>query len=885
MKKNSIIFSLIVTFLVCSDMQLLGQVPWTRDARNPIMSGGASGEWNHHIFWPNVLYNSDSARYEMWYSGSDGPANGWRPMYIGFATSPDGINWTQIDTAVLKPTIGSWDESSVESPMVIRENGQYKMWYDGWSPTNPVDALGYATSEDGKNWVKHPNPVMTRSGANWDAGGVGACYVMPFSGGYKMWYSGWTADYNNGDIGYATSTDGITWVPYNNNPVVKHSAAGGWDDGSVESPYVQIINDTYHLWYTGIKPGAAFPFQIGWATSVDGINWHKYDDPNTTSVSYAQSDPVLKPGSNGRWDGSGVQTGTVLVEGDSLLRLWYCGALSPVSGNPWKIGVATAPVILNVPGDYSAIQAAIDAAVDGNVVLVADSTYQENINFKGKSITVASHYYIDGDTSHISNTVVDGSNPSNPDSGSVVTFNSGEDTTSVLMGFTITGGTGTITQYIWDGPHPVRAGGGVFCYDAGARIARNKIIKNNIPHYVESTGAGIAALLWNNSDNVIIDSNQIINNTLNGTNSWGGAVWLNNNGAIINNEISYNTSNADDKAWGAVASGSDAAHPRNVTIKDNIINHNQAKGQRSYAGGVSIEGGTSTLITGNLISHNEVIGTIEGKGGGIEIALEDISNISITNNIISGNSAAIGGGISIQNSKSEIVNNTIVNNSANTGGGIWTDNSKPVVVNSIVWGNQASSGPGISGTPQIVYSDIQGGFTGEGNLNVDPLFVPGDSLFHLMVTPDTSSCLNTGVDSVQILGHMYYAPDHDYAGNSRPQPDGTRPDMGAWESVVVNSLEFLDGLQIPLTFELKQNYPNPFNPITTIEYQLPKASLVDLSIYNLLGQKVAILVFQKQPAGSYRVEWNAGDFASGVYLYRLQTDAGFVQSRKLVVLK
>jgi hypothetical protein len=90
---------------------------------------------------------------------------------------------------------------------------------------------------------------------------------------------------------------------------------------------------------------------------------------------------------------------------------------------------------------------------------------------------------------------------------------------------------------------------------------------------------------------------------------------------------------------------------------------------------------------------------------------------------------------------------------------------------------------------------------------------------------------------------------------------------------------------IPIAFSLKQNYPNPFNPRTVISWQLPVRSEVELTIYNILGETVTTLVSEKQAAGYHQVEWDATGFSSGVYYYRLRTDAGFVQTKKLLLLK
>jgi ligand-binding sensor domain-containing protein len=89
---------------------------------------------------------------------------------------------------------------------------------------------------------------------------------------------------------------------------------------------------------------------------------------------------------------------------------------------------------------------------------------------------------------------------------------------------------------------------------------------------------------------------------------------------------------------------------------------------------------------------------------------------------------------------------------------------------------------------------------------------------------------------------------------------------------------------IPNNYMLIQNFPNPFNPTTKIKYELPITNYVDLSIYNLLGQKVATLISQKQEAGPHYIEWDASRFASGVYYYRIEA-GNFVQTRKMIYLK
>ena len=156
--------------------------------------------------------------------------------------------------------------------------------------------------------------------------------------------------------------------------------------------------------------------------------------------------------------------------------------------------------IIHIPTDQPTIQAGINAASTGDTVLVAEGTWYENINYYGKAITVASNFIMDGDTNHINNTIINGSQPNNPDFASVVSFTTGEDTTSIISGFTITGGTGLLDASI-----PARIGGGIVCINAGAKIIHNKIIANEVDHQTASIGAGIACTMYLQSKWIIIE--------------------------------------------------------------------------------------------------------------------------------------------------------------------------------------------------------------------------------------------------------------------------------------------------------------------------------------------------------------------------------------------
>ena len=101
----------------------------------------------------------------------------------------------------------------------------------------------------------------------------------------------------------------------------------------------------------------------------------------------------------------------------------------------------------------------------------------------------------------------------------------------------------------------------------------------------------------------------------------------------------------------------------------------------------------------------------------------------------------------------------------------------------------------------------------------------------------------------------------------------------------INKLIVLCGEFIaPIKYSLEQNYPNPFNPTTTIDFSIPEATKVRLTIYNVLGEQVNILVSSELDAGKYSYQWNAGNVATGLYIYELRTDK-FVSVKKMLLLK
>ncbi len=396
-----------------------------------------------------------------------------------------------------------------------------------------------------------------------------------------------------------------------------------------------------------------------------------------------------------------------------------------------------------VPGDRATIQAAIDAAYHGDTITVGPGTYTENITINGKSVTLQSSAGPDS-------TVLDGNG-----SGSVITIAGSESNNSIIRGFTIKNGRGSIY------------GGGIYINNASPIITDSKIINNT-----GCNGGGI----YIGQGSAIIQGNTISNNSLYCSGSYGGGIAVD---------------------WGS------SAQILYNTIENNTMNS-------SDGGGIGVYSGSgTTLIQGNIIRGNRAKGGSPGSsGGGLYVYSSSVQAIQ---NLITGNSSDFGGGVSWMprdSSNSYLLNNTIADNDSPSGSGIISGGSavNPGIINNIIVAKAAQAAVyssylcSLNLKNNIAYSPSGSAYGGacsdqngiNGNITADPL-LSGPSAGYFGLRPG-SPAIDAG------NGGTVPPPATDFGGSTRVldgNGDSTAIiDIGAYEFDPARPVATVQGIPI-----------------------------------------------------------------------------------------
>ena len=452
--------------------------------------------------------------------------------------------------------------------------------------------------------------------------------------------------------------------------------------------------------------------------------------------------------------------------------------------------VATADTII-VPTQEPTIQGAIDSAAGGDTVLVLPGVYPELLNFLGKGIVVTGSAPFD--SAIVAATVVDGEGM-----GRGVTFESGEDSTSVLMGLTVTGGEG-----------------GVLCFESSPMLIRCDIARNT-----STNGAGVSV----SGGSVTMIACRILENTSVGA-PWqnGAGIHVSAGSALVRQCLVSRNLFTSLTTLYRDGGGISAANHSSLTIIESVISHNGGAGE---GGGIYVSG-AQLDVRDSVIEYNAA-----GSGGGVGVRHNAPYQATLERCVLRGNTAWIGGAISglspnslaldhcllidniadqhggaiyTEERISSTIRNTIIaRNTAQQGAGVWeyqlyqpetieydqcvfADNiasedggalytdvfeAPRTISNSIVWGNQPNHFAGAIDLLTVRYSNIEQGWPGNGNIGLPPLFRTLGP-FEYLLGPGSRS-----IDSGDPL-----VEDGLYDWHPRwPAwlPNGARSDMGAY---------------------------------------------------------------------------------------------------------
>jgi len=229
--------------------------------------------------------------------------------------------------------LNAWESQGVGAASVIFDSGTYKMWYSGIDD-NTIGQIGYATSPDGIWWAKNPLPVLSNGAmGDWDADIAGAPCVIwdEDEGQYEMWYTGMDSS-EISRIGYATSPNGTTWTKQ--GIVLWEGLPNTWEELGVSLASVIKEDGTYNMWYTGRSEDPANPSSIVQLLAIGFA-----DSPDGESWDKEDSNPILSRNVLS-WDNRGVGGACVVIQPTGPKYAMYYTGFETGTGLLCEVGVA-----------------------------------------------------------------------------------------------------------------------------------------------------------------------------------------------------------------------------------------------------------------------------------------------------------------------------------------------------------------------------------------------------------------------------------------------------------------------------------------------------------------------------------------------------------------
>lgn len=258
----------------------------------------------------------------MWYSSATIDRSDEESYWIAYATSPDGIKWTKHGAVISPGPPGSWMDMGADSPSVIYEDGVFKMWFVGAQHFQKYrNGIGYATSTDGKTWDVERQPVVPPSQSMpmaWNT-----CVIKKDG----LWYhfvavSSIGPSYPT-DVVLLTSVDGKIWSE--RGKVLSARKEIPWQKAGIVPGQVIYDENRFKMFYTAFSENT-FSMSIGYAESIDGLNWSNSSNLPTLSLSDTPS-----------WVTNGVGFPAVIRD-QGKLKIWFSGLTDRSHG--YHIGYA-----------------------------------------------------------------------------------------------------------------------------------------------------------------------------------------------------------------------------------------------------------------------------------------------------------------------------------------------------------------------------------------------------------------------------------------------------------------------------------------------------------------------------------------------------------------